>query len=349
MRFISCYPARLLVPLLLLGFPNLGAAPPAPPATFTNPLLASGPDPWVIQQGGFYYFMATTGPNITIRKTAKMAELRAAPAHVVWAPGAADAAHATNIWAPELHYLDGKWYIYYTAGPRGQACCGGQRSWVLENASPDPLASTWTDKGQLASPTEDYWAIDGTVFELRGQRYYLWSGQPTPTSTEQRIYISAMRNPWTLMGPRVMLTRPELNWELNGTPKVNEGPEILQHAGRVFLLYSAGHCSTDDYTLGQLTLTGSDPLDAQAWTKSPTPVFVKNPVNHTYGPGHNGFFTSKDGQESWIIYHANSRTNEGCGNPRNPRMQQFTWNLDGTPNFGIPVDIDFAIRRPGGE
>lgn len=67
--------------------------------------------------------------------------------------------------------------------------------------------------------------------ELRGQRYYLWSGQPTPTSTEQRIYVSAMRNPWTLLGPRVMLARPELSWELSGTPKVNEGPGILQHAG----------------------------------------------------------------------------------------------------------------------
>ncbi|MGI4736409.1 MAG: glycoside hydrolase family 43 protein [Janthinobacterium lividum] len=347
----------MLAPLLLLGLLAGGSGPggrttptsgPASAATtFTNPLLPSGPDPWVVQKDGYYYYMATTGNNVTIRKTAKMSELGTAPVYTVWAPQP-NSSNTRNVWAPEMHFLDGKWYIYYTAGPSNRGCCGGQRSWVLENASADPTAGTWTEKAQLASPTQDFWSIDMTVFELNGSRYALWSGQEA-NSDQQNIYISAMSNPWTLTGPRTLLTKPELGWELNGTPKVNEGPEILQHGGKTFLVYSASHCSTDDYALGMLTLTGTNPLAAGAWSKSQTPVFIKNPANRAYGPGHNGFFTSKDGSQNWFIYHANSNAGEGCGNPRNPRMQQFTWNPDGTPNFGVPVAIGMPLARPAGE
>ncbi len=350
--------SRMLAPLLLIGLlackkePGMTAVITPPvltqATTFTNPLLPSGPDPWVVQKDGVYYYMATTGGNVTIRKTAKMSELSTAPLFRVWGPQP-NSDNTNNVWAPELHFLDGKWYIYYTAGPANQGCCGGQRSWVLENANADPTTGAWTEKGRLASPTQDFWSIDMTVFEQGGNHYALWSGQPGLGNTEQRLYISAMSNPWTLTGPRVQLSKPELSWELNGNPKVNEGPEILQHNGKTFLVYSASHCSTDDYTLGQLTFTGTNPLDAASWTKSPTPVFVKSPANRAYGPGHNGFFVSKDGTQNWIVYHANSNPNEGCGNPRNPRMQQFTWNPDDSPNFGTPVAIGTALARPSGE
>ncbi|AWM32727.1 glycoside hydrolase family 43 protein [Hymenobacter nivis] len=348
-----------LNPLLLaalLGCSNSGSStapaptPPIPPpaasTTYTNPLLSTGPDPWVYQKDGFYYYLHTTGVNVTIWKTAKMSELSSAASKIIWTPPASGL-DSHNIWAPELHFLDGKWYVYFTAGPG--MCCGGQRLWVLENPSPDPTTGSWTEKGQIAVPGQDLWAIDGTVLEQNGGRYLLWSGQEA-NSVQQNIYICKMSNPWTLTGPRVQLSHPQYAWELNGYPKVNEGPEVIQHAGQTFLTYSASHCSTDDYALGMLTAsTTADPMDVNAWTKSATPVFAKNTANHAYGPGHNGFFVSKDGTQNWLIYHANSNANEGCGNARNPRMQPFTWNADGSPNFGTPVAIDTPLPRPGGE
>lgn len=345
----------MLAPLLLgllLGCkksPDAAApvvAPPVASTTFVNPLLPSGPDPWVYQKDGFYYYMHTTGRNLTLWKTAKMSELGSAVSQVIWSPPASGA-NARDIWAPELHFLDGKWYVYFTAGPGN--CCGGQRLWVLENANPDPTQGTWTEKGQLAVPGQDLWAIDGTVLEQNGTRYLVWSGQE-PGSDQQNLYIGRLANPWTLTGPRVRLSQPQYGWELNGTPKVNEGPEILQHAGKTYLVYSASHCSTDDYALGMLTANATaDPMDPTAWTKSATPVFVKDPADRAYGPGHNSFFVSKDGQQNWILYHANLSANEGCGNARNPRMQQFSWNADGSPNFGTPVAAGVALPRPGGE
>jgi GH43 family beta-xylosidase len=116
------------------------------------------------------------------------------------------------------------------------------------------------------------------------------------------------------------------------------------------LIYSASGCWTDDYALGMLTLKdGGDPLIAGDWTKSPTPVFSKNVSGSVYGPGHNSFFKSKDGTEDWILYHANSASGKGCTDARAPRMQKFTWNQDGTPNFGTPVNMFTNITKPAGE
>ena len=349
---ISVLPRRLAPALLALllgstasggGGRPLGTAP-APPATFTNPLLPSGPDPWVYQKDGVYYFLITTGGDVRIRKTTKMSELAKSPVAVAWKPDP-KAPNARDIWAPELHFLDGKWYIYFTAGPGN--CCGGQRLWVLENASPDPTQGTWTEKGRLYTQADDYWAIDGTVFEQGGKRYLLWSGQRAGDNT-QRLYIAQMRNPWSLTGPRVELSEPTYAWEKYGMVPVNEGPEIIQHDGNTFLLYSASHCGTDYYGLGQLRMrSAADPLVASNWTKADAPVFVQGAS--AYGPGHNGFFKSKDGTEDWLIYHANNKPNQGCGDLRNPRMQKFTWNADGSPNFGKPVAVGAALPLPAGE
>lgn len=320
--------------------------PPVASTTFTNPLLASGPDPWVYQKDGYYYFLSTTGGDVRIRKTAKMSELASGPIVIAWKP--TSSANSHDVWAPELHFLDGKWYIYFTAGPG--SCCGGQRLWVLENASADPTQGTWTEKGRIYNPTEDKWAIDGTVFEQGGKRYMLWSGHSTDTNDTQRIYISEMSSPWTLTGPRVELSSPQYDWEKQGPVPVNEGPEIIQHGGKTFLTYSASHCFTDSYALGLLSMpTTGNPLDASAWTKSATPVFSTNAADGAYGPGHNGFFKSKDGSEDWLVYHANNLVGQGCGDNRNPRIQKFTWNADNSPNFGTPVPINTPITKPAGE
>ena len=325
--------------------------PPPPPAanTFTNPLLTSGPDPWVIKKDNFYYYTHTLGNRIAIWKTQKMTELKNAPSITVWtAPSSGP--NSRNVWAPELHYLNGKWYLYYTAG--ASADLSTQRSFVLENTSNDPTTGTWAEKGKIFDPAADFFAIDGTVFTYNGSNYFLWSGQASASDNAQRIYIARMSNPWTLETARSLISSPQYAWEMIGAPPaVNEGPEILVGpTGKIFLIFSASGCWTDDYALGILTFaTGSDPLLAASWTKTPTPVFTKNISGGVYGPGHNTFFKSVDGTEDWILYHANSSPGQGCADFRSPRMQKLTWNADGTPNFGQPVATGAAITKPSGE
>lgn len=336
---------RCAFALLLAAACNFALA--QPPATFTNPIHNSGPDPWIEYRGGDYYLMTTTGDNLTIWKASTLAALKAAQPNVVWKPPSKTAPYATDIWAPELHFMDGKWYIYF-AGDADRHN-DTHRIWVLENASRDPTTGNWTMKGELADPS-DKWAIDPTVFENHHRWYLLWSGWPGDEDGVQNIYIAALENPWTIQGHRVILSTPDHNWEQHGPVKVDEGPEVLKHDNRLFVLFSASHCSTDDYELGLLTASAdSDLLDPASWKKLPQPVFVQSAPAHAYGPGHNGFFKSPDGKQDWIVYHANPGPNQGCSSARSPRAQPFTWNADGTPNFGRPVPLGMPLPEPSGE
>ncbi|MBZ5725303.1 MAG: glycoside hydrolase family 43 protein [Acidobacteriia bacterium] len=335
---------------MALSFALLGPIAPyaqAAGSTFVNPLLPSGPDPWVTYRNGYYYYMNTTGNSLVIRKTRSMADLQTAETKVVWRPPPAGP-YSHEIWAPEIHFLSGKWYIYFAADAGTNQ---SHRLWVIENASSDPLAGEWTLKGKVADPA-DKWAIDASVFENGARMYMVWSGWEGDGNGVQNIYIAELADPWTIKGQRVKLSTPEYPWEKMGDRNidVNEGPEVLHHDGRIFLIYSASACWSDFYALGMLTASGSsDLLAASSWKKSPLPVFRQSPAAHAYAPGHNGFFRSPDGTEDWIIYHANPEPNQGCGEHRSPRAQKFTWKPDGTPNFGRPVPIATPILRPSGE
>lgn len=344
-RMMVCMLTIVLLPFCKKDKGGSSPPPPPPPHTFVNPIL-NGADPWVIKKDSFYYYTQTLGNRIAVWKTKAMSKLSAVTGKTVFTPPTG-MANSANIWAPEIHFLDNKWYIYYTAGSGPDET---QRTWVLENSSDDPTTGTWTDKGRIYSANADFWAIDGTVFEYNSAKYFLWSGRPGASVQNQNIYIAKMINPWTLEPDATLLTKPELSWELNGGP-VNEGPEILKNAsGKLFLVYSASGCWTDDYALGMLTLkAGEDPLIASSWTKSVTPVFSKEPANNAYAPGHNAFFKSADGKEDWIIYHANTHSGDGCTDKRNIRMQKFEWSADGIPQFGEPVKTGVMLDVPAGE
>jgi GH43 family beta-xylosidase len=325
--------------------------------TFNNPLLPAGADPWATFHDGFYYYMHTTARNLTVWKTPSIPDLRIAERKVVWRPPPGEP-YSRNLWAPEIHYLEGKWYIYVAADDGQNA---NHRIWVLENTSADPLEGEWTMKGKLSDPT-DRWAIDASVFEHRGRLYAIWSGWEGDVNEAQHIYIAALKNPWTIEGPRVRISTPTHAWEavgdLNGagTPHdpthvdVNEGPTVLKHGDRLFLVYAASGCWTESYCLGMLTASAdSDLLDPASWTKSPEPVFSSRPEAQAYATGHCSFFQSPDGTEDWILYHANPEPGQGCGPHRSPRAQRITWTDDGFPEFGQPIPLATSIRRPSGD
>jgi GH43 family beta-xylosidase len=316
--------------------------------TFTDPLLPAGADPWVIQNDTTYYYMNTLGDHLAIWPTGKMSALGSAQPVTIWLPPASGP-YSRDIWAPELHLFDGKWYMYFAADDGNNA---NHRIYVLENDAADPLSANWTFSGKVSDSTADRWAIDASAFDYNGKRYLIWSGWADTVNIAQNIYIAQLANPVTITGQRVLISSPTLGWEQQGAPpSVNEGPEaLINPGGQLFLTYSASGCWTDSYCLGLLTLRqGGDPLNPADWTKSPNPVFSTDAASGAYAPGHNGFFLSRDGTQNWLIYHANSMAGEGCGNARSPRIQPFSWNTNGTPDFGLPVKIDSLMKVPGGE
>ena len=344
----------LLVMAALLVAPQLPCQVNS--SDFTNPLLPSGADPWVVQWHGFYYYMNTTGTNLKIWKTRDITDLKNAEAKVVWSPPSSGP-YSHEIWAPELHRLQNHWYIYFAADAGTNE---SHRLFVLENLSDDPLQGSWTMKGKLAGP-EDWWAIDPSVFENKGVAFVVWSGWQGPVNGSQEIFIARLSNPWTLGSKPVVIASPEWPWEKVGDltqanridqiphVDVNEGPEILRHDGSIMLIYSASGCWTDYYELGMLRASeNSDLLDPRSWVKSGKPVFWQSPEASVYAPGHNAFFKSPDQKEDWILYHANATPGQGCGESRSPRAQPFSWKADGTPEFGRPLPLSQPIRKPSG-
>lgn len=336
-------PAWILVLVLASQACTQAEKTQAPVATraYTNPLLPSGPDPWVTRDGGTYYYMHTLGDRLAIWKTQNLADLAQARSRTVWTPPR-QGPNAQSIWAPELHRIDGKWYIYYSAAASGHDDDDHRGVFVLENASADPMSGEWIDKGRINTAHS---GIDGTTFEHAGKRYFVYSPYIGPDSV---LAISRMSDPWTLSGSETVIARPDLIWERQGGRQILEGPQFLPGpAGDLFMTYSASACWSDDYALGLLSArAGSDPLDAAAWTKSPRPVLAKSPRNGIYATGHNGFFLSPDGSTHWIIYHANPGPDMGCTMKRAPRIQPIAWGEDGRPRFSEPARDGTPLAAP---
>lgn len=320
--------------------------------TFTNPLLPSGADPWSIYKDGFYYYTHTVGNRLVLWKTKSLSGLQTAPQKTVFTPPKGTA-YSRQLWAPELHSINNKWYLYFAADSGRNE---DHRIWVLENSSKDPLEGEWTLKGKISDDT-DKWAIDASVFRHKGKWYMIWSGWEGDKNGRQDIYIAKLKNPWTIDGKRVRISSPTLDWERHGDLNdknnpphvaVNEGPQFLRHGNKIFIVYSASGCWTDHYSLGLLSArSNSNLLDSLSWRKHPEPVFKAAPESGVYAPGHNSFFTSPDGREDWILYHANEAPGQGCGGNRSPRAQRFTWTKEGLPHFGVPVKTGEALSVPG--
>ncbi|MEK4854266.1 family 43 glycosylhydrolase [Paenibacillus sp. FSL H7-0756] len=309
---------------------------------YTNPLVEQRADPWVYKHtDGYYYFTASVPEydRIEVRRALTIEGLREARPVVVWRKYESGPLSA-NIWAPEIHYMDGKWYIYFAAARTTETKEGlfDHRMYALENTSANPLEGEWTEKGQVRTAWESF-ALDATTFEHRGVHYYVWAQKDPEIDGNSNLYISAMENGWTLKGPQTMISSPQYPWEVIGF-KVNEGAAVLKRGGRIFMSFSAS--ATDhNYCMGLLTADeDSDLLDAASWTKHPEPVFQTSEENGQYGPGHNSFTVDEHGGDV-LIYHARNYK-EITGDPlydpnRHTRAQRLRWNADGTPDFGVPV------------
>lgn len=312
--------------------------------TFHNPIVARAADPWVLRHTDEnYYFMHTQSGGLGLTSSSSLPGLAQGRKKTIWSPEPGGR-YSYNLWAPEIHHLDGKWYIYFTANDGGGD--ESRRICVLENGHADPMEGDWVWRGALPTPVP---GLDGTVVTVQEQLYFMYAGYGHFPDYGSAIYIMRMSNPWTLEGDHVLLTAPTLDWEKQGGMAINEGPVTLHRNGRIYLVYSASTTWSEDYALGMLTMEESaDPMEPSSWSKSPVPVFHKSVENGVYATGHNSFTVSPDGEEDWIVYHALPAPGADAG-LRATCIQRFTWKEDGTPDFGIPVSTDEDIAAPSGE
>jgi GH43 family beta-xylosidase len=309
--------------------PDLSAAAPG--------ALWVGADPWVIFHDGHYYHCGSTRGRIEVWKSSRLDEH--GERTVVWRPRA-DGWNRAEIWAPELHRVRGKWYIYYAASAGQNA---SHRMGVLEAATDDPQGA-YVDRGALytgddpAARADSRWAIDGTILERGKDLFFIWSGWPRERD-EQYLYIAPMSDPVTVCGPRARVCdNATYDWErLGDDPNqrgLHEGPAFLRRGGHIFLVYSCSGSWQPTYKLGMLWAPeDADLLDPKSWRKIDHPVFAASET--VFGVGHCSFTTSPDGRQDFIAYHSKIDRREGW--QRVVRIQPFRWTEDGFPDFGRPV------------
>ena len=246
-----------------------------------------------------------------------------------------------HIWAPELHYLDGGWYIYYAGGDKDNVW--EIRPYVLECIGDDPITGKWVERGKLQRADTDPFSfedfsLDGTVFENHGKHYYVWSEKVSVGRKIANLYIAQMESPCRLKTAQVLLTTPDYDWERVGF-WVNEGPFVIKNdEGQLFLTYSASETGIF-YCMGMLTADAdSDLLDPLSWKKSRYPVLGTDEAKGIYGPGHNCFTKLSDGTDI-MVYHARTEK-EIIGNPLyNPNRHAMLMKVGWERKDGVKTPV----------
>jgi GH43 family beta-xylosidase len=303
--------------------------------TFREHRPFPGQDPWVVAHDGSLLLVQSAGGNrrIVVKRFGDLARMDRNVQTVVWAAHRHDA-HGHHVWAPELHHLDGRWYLYYSASERWAPT---HRTFAL--VADDPFGP-YRSLGRVCDPAHDVWAIDLTVLRHDGRLYALWSGWDGPDDGfPQNLYVAPMSNPWTISGERRCIARPEHDWETSVAP-VNEGPQVLRHpgSGRIFLLYSADASWTQAYKMGVLELTGGDVGDPASWRKWPEPFFLDG--------GHGCVVETAAGTA--LVYHRKLSPDPGWAD-REIRWEPLVWDGEGLPVVGCADDHDVPPwQRPAG-
>lgn len=309
----------------------------SPAVSYNNTIIEQRADPHIYRHtDGQYYFTASVPDydRVILRSASTIQGLQDAEEVTIFER---EGLYNGYVWAPELWFIDGKWYVYVAIGVDGT---WNIRPVVLEGTGDNPLEAKWVNKGTVKTNWETF-SLDMHYFEANGVKYLTWA-QTDPDSGESGtgLYLAPMTNPWTVELPATRISYPDLAWERIGH-NVNEGAAVVKRGGKIFLAYSAS-ATDSNYLVGLLTADEkADLMDPKSWEKSSEPVFSGNAETGQYGPGHNSFTVSEDGLSDVFVYHDRGYKDID-GDPlddpnRRTRVQKLYWRADGTPDFGIPV------------
>lgn len=320
---------------------------------YNSPFIVQRADPYLYLWEGKYYFTATCPEydRIEIRCSETVNGIAEAPARVIWRKHALGPL-ACHVWAPEIHFIMGKWVIYFAAGNKP-----GKwkiRPYALVCKGNDPMADEWELVGKMQAadgdpyPFTDF-SLDMTVFEHRGKWYTIWAqkfGTEESDPPISNLYIAELLTPFKLKSFHVLLSTPDYDWERRGGFWVNEGPAILKHDGKIFCTYSAsatGAC----YCMGMLTAEeDADLLDPRSWQKEREPVFKTDETLKIYGPGHNCFVQGEEGEQLTVLHFRDYETIHGDpldDHNRHAHVLRVRFSEEGKPLFEADPSLLYNV------
>jgi GH43 family beta-xylosidase len=320
---------------------------------YENPFIEEKADPWITKGSDGYYYFTASYPmygssdkngysKVTLRRSETIEGLREAEEITIW-----DSKNSSKIfryiWAPEIHEINGVWYVYFT-GSTSSNNVWGIKPHVLQCTGDNPMdPSSWVEKGVFQTTEGDSFSfkdfsLDMTYFENNGEHYVIWAQKGVASD----LYMATINpdEPWKLTSKPMLLTTPEYAWE-RIYENVNEGAAVIKRNGKVFVYYSASATGVE-YCMGVLSADeNSDLMNPESWNKNPYPVLTSDDVPGEYGPGHNSFTIDENGNDVFV-YHARSeecyedKCDYASESPlydpcRHARVRNVHWAADGTP------------------
>lgn len=339
---------RVCRPVVVLAMVVATLAAFAPPASaqfvvVNNPVVRQRADTAIYKHTDGYYYMTASVPDykrVELRRATTLQGLGSAPTvNAFTAPSSG--ALSGWIWAPDIRYYDGAWYMYFSASPN--TATFNQRLYWIRNTCANPTACAWSAPQRFTTGWESF-QLDAASFVNRGVRYFVWAQDSPSTGYNSHMYIARMNGATGITGAATEIARPTYSWEMEGVAGVVEGPSPLVKNGKVFIAYSAS--ATDSrYKLGLVSASDTaDLMNPSSWSKRPNPVFQT--ANGVYGPGHGSFTVAEDNTTDMLVYHARdyaTPTPDALTDPnRHTRMQQLYWQENGDPFFGQPIPSGLA-------
>lgn len=292
-------------------------------------------DPVMTKQNGRFYLF-TTGNGVSVYSSANMKTWRKekqvfdqAPA---WVHDALPAYRGSSMWAPDISYHNGKYYLFYAVSVFGKntSCIGVAVNKTLDSASAD---FRWEDKGKVIQsvPGRDSWnAIDPNLVMDENNTPWLafgsfWSGMKMVKLGNDLISI-AQPEQW-----HTIAARP--NTALSDTTAGNgaiEGPFIFKKNGYYYLFVSWDYCcraEKSDYkvVVGRSRKVTGPYLDRDGKDMAGNggTIIIEGDGKEWYGAGHNSTYTF-DGKD-YVIYHGYDARDRGRSKLI---IRELTWAED---------------------
>jgi beta-xylosidase len=214
-------------------------------------------------------------------------------------------------WAPEVYYLNGRFYMYYSADEH-----------ICVATSDSPLGPFVQDVQEPMLPDK---AIDNSLFIDDNGQAYLFFVRFTDGNA---VWMAELESDYKTIrtGTMKLCFAAQLSgWEAD-MGKINEGPFVVKHNGWYYLTYSANHYQSQNYGVGfayTFDLSGN-------WSKySGNPVLQK--PNGLFGTGHHCLFRDKDNNLK-MAFHAHK--SESVVNPRETYITAVEFTI---PTRGMSI------------
>ena len=317
------------------------AASPEVNDEYLSPLVTLRADHYLYKYEGRYYFTGSYPEYDRIELTSadSVNGIAAAVPKTIWKMDGATM--SKYVWAPEIHYVMGQWVIYFAYS---QTSLWDIKACALRCKGDDPMHDEWEYMGMIKAAEGDNFfnnsgmTLDMTVFyhEALGKWYAIWAQKPSSSN----LYIAEMETPFAFASKSILLSQPDYDWE-KVRENVNEGPAVLQHAGKIFVSFSAA-ATGFEYCMGLLELDAcDDPMEIGNWTKYKDPVFKTDESLKIYGPGHNCFVEGDNGEQLCILHFRDYKDITGdslLDYNRHAHVMKITYDKNGVPQFHLGQD-----------